>query len=80
MNPQTPPESHLSCRESMDKRQEHPFAQSTIEATIWLICHQPDRLQQWLARHSDGAMLEKVARSQIKNPAVRARYAKESRA
>jgi hypothetical protein len=70
MPPQTPPESPFSYRESLDKRQEYGFAQSTVEATVWLICHEPKRLAAWLARHADAEALEKVARVQIKNPDV----------
>jgi hypothetical protein len=44
MHSQPPPESHLSFHEGTDKKEEHGFAQSTIEATVWLLCHAPDRL------------------------------------
>lgn len=43
------------------------FAQSTIEATIHVICHQPELLKQWLAEHPPCARLEKIARAQIKS-------------
>jgi hypothetical protein len=67
MHPQSPPEEPLSYQETLDKREERGFAQSTVEATIWLICQGPKRLPAWLARQPNADALEKVARAQIKN-------------
>lgn len=52
-------------------RVEEGFAESTIDATIHVICHQPADLKEWLNRHPPGELLERVARSRIaKNRAV----------
>lgn len=44
---------------------EQGFAESTISATLWLIVHAPDRLQDWLDRHPPGDVLEGIARARI---------------
>lgn len=52
-------------------RVEEGFAESTIDATIHVICHQPADLKEWLDRHPPGDVLERVARSRMaKNKAV----------
>lgn len=48
---------------------EQGFAESTIDATIHVICHMTkEDLKEWLARHPPGDVLERVARSRMKNP------------
>ena len=42
------------------------FAESTIEAAIYVITNEPHNLQAWLAEHPPGARLEKIARTRIK--------------
>lgn len=42
---------------------EKGHAESTIEATIYVIQHNPEGLKAWLARHEDG--LEDVARARL---------------
>lgn len=44
---------------------ERGFAESTIDATRWLIAHAPDRLAAWLKNHPPGDVLEKVARDRM---------------
>jgi hypothetical protein len=73
---QSPPEP-LSHQESEDKREARGFAESTIEATVWLICHRPARLPVWLAHHPNGKVLEKIARGRIKNERRAALAARE---
>lgn len=46
-------------------RVEEGFAESTIDATIHVICHQPADLKEWLDRHPPGDVLDRVARSRI---------------
>jgi hypothetical protein len=41
------------------------FADSTIDATIWLIAWHPERLKDWLERHPPGDVLERIARSRM---------------
>lgn len=41
------------------------FAQSTIDATKWLIAHHPERLRAWLEKRPPGRNLEAIARKQI---------------
>lgn len=40
------------------------FAESTIDATVWLILNHPGRLAEWFDCHEPG--LEKIARGRIK--------------
>jgi hypothetical protein len=47
---------------------EEGFADSTVDATIWLICYHPERLKEWLERHPPGDVLERIARSRLKHP------------
>jgi hypothetical protein len=49
------------------------FADSTIDATIWLLAWHPERVKAWLDRHPPGAVLERLARDQMRNP-PEARY------
>jgi len=42
------------------------FAQSTVDATVWLIRFHPDRLKAWLERHESG--LYEYSVSTMKNP------------
>lgn len=44
---------------------EEGFAESTIDATIWIIAHLPSELKAWLGRHPPGYVLERVARSRM---------------
>lgn len=44
---------------------EEGFAESTIAATIHVICHQPADLREWLDRHPPRDVLERVARARI---------------
>lgn len=44
---------------------ESGFAESTIDATVHVICHQPSELKAWLDRHPPGAKLEQIARARI---------------
>jgi len=47
------------------------FAESTIAATIWLLCFpcangkEPERLKRWLDNHPPGDVLLAIARSRI---------------
>jgi hypothetical protein len=78
MHPQSSPEELLSYRESTDKREEHGFAKSTVEATLWLICHEPKRLPAWLVPQPNDAGLEKVVREAIKDRVKKQREAASS--
>lgn len=44
---------------------EQEFAESTIDATVWLICFHPERLNAWLAKHPPGDVLSSIARARI---------------
>lgn len=41
------------------------FAESTIEATIWLMRYQPGKLQEWLSQHPPGKVLAAIARERM---------------
>lgn len=41
------------------------FAETTITATMWIICFEPTRLAAWLERHPPGDKLEAIARRRI---------------
>lgn len=41
------------------------FAESTVTATVWLVCHQPNRLEEWLNRHPDSERLRAVANERV---------------
>jgi hypothetical protein len=47
------------------------FAQSTIDATIWLVVHHPNQLTDWLRRHPPARPLAEAAYRQIQKPAHR---------
>jgi hypothetical protein len=46
------------------------FHDSTIDATVWLICFHPERVADWLKRHPPGDVLYSVACSRITRPDV----------
>ena len=52
------------------------YADSTIGAAIWLICHAPDRLKAFLEKHDNPKLLEHTAREELAD--IRARRAKQA--
>lgn len=57
----------------MSERYQGKFAASTLAATAWVITYTPERLQEWLDRHPDGAALERETRALIAAKAARQR-------
>jgi hypothetical protein len=50
---------------------QHGFADSTVDATMWLIKFHPERLDAWLKRHPPSSVLYAVAQAQIELNRIR---------
>lgn len=53
--------SEFLMRAAFERRQDEPFAASTIAATRWLMRFAPERLEAWFRSHADG--LERAVRA-----------------
>jgi hypothetical protein len=46
-------------------KEDHKFAESTIQATIWLMCYKPEVLKEWFDERHPSDVLREIAAKRI---------------